>query len=116
MPIIYVINMTSTVTAHMNTCGKTNKVTAELLEDGNIKISIESDCPNVVAYAKKLDMISTNDVTDYRNSKVVDPDVRATLSVPCLTPIAVFDAAWMELGLLSKSRAKDVEKNEVEFN
>ncbi len=108
--------MSTTVTAHMRTCGKTNKVTATLLDDGNIGISIESDCPNVREYAGKLGVISVSDVTDFRNSRVVDPDIRASLSVPCLTPIAVFDAAWIELGMLSKSLARGVRENSVSFD
>lgn len=99
----------------MNTCGKLNKVTAELQEDGTIRVKIVSDCPNVQAYAERLGNITVEDVTNYEGSKVVDSEVRATLSVPCLTPIAVFDAAWMELGLLSKNRAKDVGNNNVSF-
>jgi len=100
----------------MRTCGKTNRVTAELQDDGSLKISIVSDCPNVRIYAEKLQTVSAEDVCDFRNSKVVDPDVRASLSVPCLTPIAVFNAAWIELGMLSKSLAKDAGENSVSFD
>ncbi|UAL08086.1 MAG: hypothetical protein KRP56_02235 [Candidatus Methanogranum gryphiswaldense] len=107
--------MSSTVIAKMNTCNKVNKVTAKMQEDGTIQIEIVSDCPNVKAYAEKLKTITMEDATNYNGSKVVDPDIRATLSVPCLTPIAVFDAAWMELGMLSKSRAKNVKTNDISF-
>jgi hypothetical protein len=112
---LYTDNMSSTVIAKMNTCNKVNKVTAKMQEDGTIQIEIISDCPNVKAYAEKLKTITMEDATNYCGSKVVDPDIRATLSVPCLTPIAVFDAAWMELGMLSKSRAQNVKTNEVSF-
>lgn len=107
--------MSSTVVVHMKTCGKVNKVTAELQDDGTISVRIVSDCPNVQAYAERLRTVTVEDVINYDGSKVVDPEIRATLSVPCLTPIAVFDAAWMELGLLSKNRAKDVGDNDVSF-
>ncbi len=107
--------MSSTVVVHMKTCGKVNEVTAELQDDGTISVRVVSNCPNVQAYAERLRTVTVEDVTNYEGSKVVNPEIRATLSVPCLTPIAVFDAAWMELGLLSKNRAKDVGCNDVSF-
>lgn len=105
--------MATTVVAKMNTCGKTNRVTVSLREDGNLDVNIVSDCKNVQEYAKRLTLITMDDVTSFTGSKVVDPEIRATLSVPCLTPIAVFDAAWQELGMLSKSLCKKVHSNEV---
>jgi hypothetical protein len=107
--------MPSTVIARMNTCYKTDKVTVTLRDDGDLDVKIVSDCPHVQQYAEKLTRITVNDVVDFSKSKVVDPDIRASLSVPCLTPIAVFEAAWLELGMLSKSLAKKVERNCVEF-
>lgn len=100
----------------MRTCSKTNKVTATLLEDGTIDIKIKSDCPHVRDYASRLTNITIDDVVSFAGSKVVDPEIRASLSVPCLTPIAVFDAAWQELGMLSKNLARGVEYNSVTFD
>ena len=57
-----------------------------------------------------------DDVVSFAGSKVVDPDIRASLSVPCLTPIAVFEAAWLELGMLSKNLVNDVKDNSVSFH
>ena len=56
---------------------------------------------------------AVDDVVNFSESKVVDPVCRETLSVPCLVPIGVFDAAWIELGLLSKSLGKKAHSNEV---
>ena len=109
--------MPSTVVARMKVCGKTNRVTATLRDDdGTIDIDIQSDCPHVQDYASKLKNITIDDVTSYAGSKVEDPEIRASLSVPCLTPIAVFNAAWMELGMLSKNRAKEMHDNCVDFS
>ncbi len=108
--------MTNTVVAHMKTCYKTNKVTVSMRDDGNLDVRIVTDCPHVKEYAEKLKVISIDDVTNFANSKVVDPDIRATLSVPCLTPIAVFEAAWLELGMLSKTLVRDVGENSVSFH
>ena len=107
--------MASTVTVHMNTCSKTSKVTASMQDDGTISIKIVSDCKNVKDYAEKLTSITMDDIVAFNGSKVVDPDIRAALSVPCLVPNAVFDAAWMEAGILSKSLAQRVGNNNVTF-
>ena len=108
--------MTNTVVAHMRTCHKTNKVTVWTKDDGSVGVKIVSDCPHVRDYAEKLTEITIDDVVSFAGSKVVDPDIRASLSVPCLTPIAVFEAAWLELGMLSKNLVKDVGDNRVTFH
>ncbi|MGN0099152.1 MAG: DUF6951 family protein [Candidatus Methanomethylophilaceae archaeon] len=105
--------MTSKVTVKMNTCSKTHHITVSMRDDGNMDVKIVSDCPNVQEYARRLTEIDMEDVTSFSGSKVVDPVCRETLSVPCLVPIGVFDAAWMELGLLSKSLGKKAHSNEV---
>ncbi len=109
--------MVSKVRANMRTCHKTTLVTAELLEDGKtLKIHIASDCDNVKDYAKRLgDTVSMMDCVDYTTSKVFADENRQLLSMPCLVPCAIMNAAWMELGMLSKSLAKDVGSNDTEF-
>lgn len=108
--------MTNTVVAHMKTCFKTNKVTVWMKDNGNLGVKIISDCEHVRDYAKNLTEISMNDVVSFKDSKIVDPDIRAPLSVPCLTPIAVFEAAWLELGMLSKNLVKNVKENVITFH
>ncbi len=108
--------MTNTVVAHMRTCSKTNRVTVSMRDDGDLDVRIVSDCPHVREYANRLTRISVNDVVSFKDSKVVDPEIRATLSVPCLTPIAVFEAAWLELGMLSKNLVKGCGDNSVSFH
>ena len=107
--------MVNTVVANMRTCSKTNKVTVWMKDDGNLGVKIVSDCPHVKDYASKLTEITVNDVVSFAGSKVIDPDIRASLSVPCLTPIAVFNAAWLELGMLSKNLVNEIGNNSVTF-
>ncbi|MDD3233095.1 MAG: hypothetical protein PHT00_02870 [Candidatus Methanomethylophilus sp.] len=110
--------MTSEIRVNMRTCSKTTKVTAELQPDGDtIKIRIASDCQHVKEYADLLgDTIQMSDVVEWRNSRVVNPDIRQPLSMPCLVPNAIFDAAWMELGMLSKHLAQEMAKyNSMDF-
>ncbi|MCK9323070.1 MAG: hypothetical protein M0P07_03835 [Candidatus Methanomethylophilaceae archaeon] len=107
--------MPSTVISKMNTCSKTSKVTVTLREDGDLDVKIVSDCPHIQEYAEKLTKITAEDAVDFSKSKIQDPNIRSSVSAPCLTPNAVFDAAWMELGMLSKSLVKKVENNNLDF-
>ncbi len=109
--------MVSKVRTNMRTCSKTALVTAELQEDGHtIKIHIASDCDHVKQYAKLLgDSIDMMDCMDYRTCKVFADDIRLGLSLPCLVPSAIMNAAWMEVGMLSKTCAKKAGTNDNEF-
>lgn len=55
------------------------------------------------------------DVIQFTGSKVEDPDIRASLSVPCMVPNGVFNASWLELGLLSPNTANRTGSNDSEF-
>ena len=110
--------MASTVVVRMRTCSRNTKVTAEMQDDGDtIRITIASDCKNVMNYADLLGgEVHVSDVVEWKGSRVVDPDIRQSLSIPCLVPNAVFDAAWMEIGMLSKNLAQEMAKeNSLEF-
>ena len=109
--------MPSKVKVNMRTCSKTTMVTAEMLEDGEtIKIHLATNCDHIKEYAKLLgDTISLNDCMDYASSKVFADDIRMGLSMPCLVPSAIMNAAWMEVGMLSKNCAKNAGKNDNEF-
>ncbi len=108
--------MTSIVTANMRTCDKTTKVEASMQEDGTVRIKIITNCDHVKEYAKQLTDLTLEDLTDFSKSKVVDPKVRASMSPPCIVPNAVFNAAWMETGMLSKRMAQKVKENSLFFN
>lgn len=103
----------ATVEVNMNTCDKKHRITVKMRDDGDLDVIIESNCKNVQQYAKNLTRITMEDATDFCSSKIVDRDVRMPLSVPCLVPIGVFDAAWLELGMLSKTLCKRIHSNEV---
>lgn len=105
--------MPSTVIVKMNTCSKTHKVTVSMRDDGNLDVDIQTDCKNVQHYADHLKLITIDDATNFNGSKIIDPDIRGPLSAPCLCPNAVFDAAWIELGMLAKGLCKKVHGNEL---
>ncbi len=98
----------------MRTCSKTHKVTVDL-DGADLKVHIDSDCEHVREYAEKLTTITIEDVTDRNGSKVFDPEIAKSLSLPCLVPNAVINAAWMELGMLSKNLAARSHSNDIVF-
>ncbi len=108
--------MASKVRANMRTCSRTTLVKAELQDDGTIRIHIATDCDNVRRYAELLgDIVTIEDCTDYRNSRIFADDIRMALSLPCLVPSAIINAASMEAGLLTRSCAKMAGNNDNEF-
>lgn len=94
--------MSSTVDIKMSVCDKKVKVTATAKEDGTIDIDIESDCHYIQGYADSLRNITMDDILNFETSKINKEEVRGNMSMICLTPIAVYQAAWMECGMMSK--------------
>ena len=105
----------ATVTTHMRTCGKTHKVTVTMNAEGNFDVNIESDCPKVTLFGERLKYVTFEDITDFDKTRLNKREIRGDMSPPCLSPIAVLDAAWLEAGMLSSSLAKRVKENSIEF-
>lgn len=105
-----------TVTVKARFCDKTHRISAKLRDDGDLDLHIESDCEHVVQYGDNIGgVISISDVTEREGSKVFDPTVQEPLTLTCLAPIAVLDAAWLELGMMSKNRALQIKSDEINF-
>jgi len=107
--------MMATVKVDMKMCDKVAWVTVKLREDGDLDVKIESNCSDVATYGKHLTKITENDAIDYGASAINKMENRLNLSPHCLVPSAVFDAAWLELGMISKSLVKKVRMSTVEF-
>ena len=99
----------------MKTCAKTHKITVTMNAEGNFDVSIESDCPKVKLFGDTLKYLTFEDITDLEKSRINKREIRGDLSLPCLSPIAVLDAAWIEAGMLSKTLVKRVKENTVDF-
>lgn len=107
----------ATVVVRMNFCGKTHKITVEQKDDGNLSLHVATDCPEVKHYVTSClgDTLTMEDVTDISNSRVLDPKNLEKITMTCLAPNGIINAGWLELGMLSASRAKEVGCNVVEF-
>jgi len=102
------------VTVNMRLCGKTHKVSV-VLDGMDLKVSIDTDCDHVRQYSEKVKTISMDDATNMKDSKVVSYESTIMMTPTCLVPKAVLYAAWMEIGMISPTRAKEVKENSISF-
>ena len=105
----------SVVKVHMRTCGKTHTVKVAMNADGNFDVNIGSDCHKVESFGEKLKYVTMEDIVDFENSRINKREFRGDMSPPCLVPVAVLDAAWLEAGMLSGSLVKRVKENSIDF-
>ena len=106
----------ATVVVNARFCDKIHRISVILREDGDLDLHVDSDCGHVTQYVDNIgSVISMADVTDRDGSKVFDPKNQEPLTLTCLAPIAILDAAWLELGMMSKSRALQIKCDEISF-
>lgn len=94
--------MSSTVETDMTICDKKVRVTVTAREDGDFDVKVESDCSFLNHYAENLGVITMDDIMCFEKSRINREEIRGNMSMICLAPIAVYHAAWMECGMLSK--------------
>lgn len=107
--------MSSTVRVKSNICAKTSKITVTMNDEGSFDVSIKSDCENIKNYAPGISVLSMDDLVDKNQSIVIKNYQNTSMSANCMVPSAVLSAAWMEAGLISKSRAKAVQNSTIEY-
>ncbi|MGN1044930.1 MAG: DUF6951 family protein [Candidatus Methanomethylophilaceae archaeon] len=106
----------ATVVVNARFCDKVHRVTVTMRDDGDLDLHVESDCEHVMQYAENIGPVMTMaDVTEREGGKVMDPEMQKPLTLTCLAPIAVLEAAWLELGMMSKNRAKQVGSDELDY-
>ena len=97
-------------------CDKTHRIDVSMKDDGDLSVHIDSDCENVKDFAKLLgDTLTLPDVTVREVSKLFDPQIVQPLTLTCLVPTGILDAAWLEMGMMSASRAKLVKSDEISY-
>jgi hypothetical protein len=106
----------ATVIVKARFCDKTHRVSVNMCDNGDLNLHIESDCDHVMQYAENIGpVITMTDVTDRCSSRIFDENVQEPLTMTCLAPIAILDAAWLELGMMSVNRAKQIGSDEISF-
>lgn len=106
----------STVVVKARFCDKTHRITVRARDDGDLDLIILSDCEHVLQYAENIGpTITLSDVTEREGSIIFDTDAQRPLTMTCLAPIGILDAAWLELGMMSKSFALKVKSDEISY-
>lgn len=104
------------VVVKMKFCGKTHKITVKQKDDGDFSLHIATDCSEVRDYADALgDTLTMDDLLGFDTSRIFDFENCKHVTMTCLAPNGVINAAWLEAGMLSKSRAKEVGENVISF-
>ena len=94
--------MSSVIESKMSICDKWIKVTADKRDDGTIGTKVESDCDALQHYSENLTSVTMDDITNFETSNINKENVRGNMSMICVAPIMVYQAAWMEMGMVSK--------------
>lgn len=71
-------------------------------DDGTYDVTVESDCEALQAFSRNLTNVKLDDVMNFEKSKINREDIRGNMSMICVAPIAVYQAVWMEAGMMSK--------------
>jgi hypothetical protein len=108
--------MMAIVTARMRTCAKTHRITVTMNAEGGFDLNIESDCYKVADFGKRLKTLTFEDIADFDNTRLNKREFRGDMSLPCLAPQAVLNAAWLEAGMLSRSLVKKIKENCIDFS
>lgn len=103
------------IRVNMGVCEYTHMVKVTLREDGLLDVNIESECDKVREYGEQLGTLTMADLGSITLSKIMDPMIVEHLTPTCLAPVAVFNAAWMETGLMSRSLAVKVGQMGMDF-
>jgi hypothetical protein len=99
----------------MNICEKVHTITVTTNENGNYDVHIATDCPNVKEFSEGLTDLTMDDLVDKVNSRVINRYRTVKMSANCAVPSGVLSAAWLEAGMIARSRARDKKCNVIEF-
>ncbi|MEM0448534.1 MAG: hypothetical protein QW520_01765 [Methanomassiliicoccales archaeon] len=88
-------------------CSHYTEVLAKRIGEDRVSIEIRSDCPNVATYADMLQHADVKDLTEWEGNRILELAGKAGLTTTCLVPTAIFNCAFIELGMMSKSLVRE---------
>lgn len=88
-------------------CDHQTTIVTKDIGGGKVSVEIDSECPNVAHFAELLKEANMDDLTEWEHNRILDLASRSGLTTTCLIPTAVFNCAWVELGMISKHLAKE---------
>jgi Family of unknown function (DUF6951) len=98
--------MPSKVRVDATICDNSTTIVVKDIGGGKVSIDIDTNCPSVAHFAGLLKEADMDDLTDWTNNRILDLASRSGLTTTCLVPTAIFNCAWVELGMISKTLAK----------
>ena len=99
--------MVSKVRVDATICDNTTTIEVKDLGAGKVSIEIDSNCPSVAHFATLLKEADMDDLTDWDDNRIMDLASRSGLTTTCLVPTAIFNCAWVELGMISRGLARE---------
>lgn len=85
-------------------CDHHTEVIAHARPEG-VEVEIITDCSSVQLYSSLLKGLTMDDIMDLKGSKIINLASDAGLTATCMIPTAVYNACWVELGLISRRYA-----------
>lgn len=104
--------MPSEVTVNSAICGFKHKITGQL-EGKTVITDIDTECKKVASIAHME--IPKKETMNIKENYVMD-QAKDTCCATCIVPAGVLHVCKMELGMLSKTLAKQSERVSIEFN
>ncbi len=99
--------MVSKVRVDATICDNTTTIVVKDIGGGKVSIEIDTNCSSVAHFASLLKDATMDDLTDWTNNRILDLASRSGLTTTCLVPTAIFNCAWVELGMISRTLAKE---------
>jgi hypothetical protein len=107
--------MTSKVRVDMPLCSHQTTVEVENRGDGKLDVRIESTCEEVVRYAGMLSEVEIEDYSEIRGSRILEKAADACLTPTCLVPLGVYNACWLETGMISRNLVRRMDTISIRF-
>lgn len=108
--------MSSKVVVDMPICPNHTVIETELNDDGSVRVHIKSTCSHVRDYAKSLTEVGLMDMTSITDSKIMKLAETSHITPTCLVPVSVYNACWLESGMISKTAAKNSPTSTMTFD
>ncbi len=103
--------MVSSVRVDMTICSHKTLIDATMEDDGAVKVRIRSTCKQIRNFGKRIEPLRQEDYLSLKDSVLMRLAHETNVTATCLVPTAVFNAVWLEAGLISKryaQRAKSI--------
>jgi len=97
--------MTTKVKVESRICAHETVIEVQDTGDGTMAVRIDSECKDVRHFAQLLPVVSPDDYIQMRGSKIWEMAEKARLTTTCLIPVALFNACWIEAGMISRRLA-----------